>query len=313
MYEEHEHSDDDDSDIISQTLTVRKNPMAKNRNLDHLLTAKEEFHVAPINEKDSVTESMEFCKKPSCTDADIQCVVDLVNATICEARAIIDSDPRGLFCYKYTEMQPGRSRSTASAAVDVLITKHSLANSEEKPKTIATFNVYTESVTTTSAYGHHWLTIDEFQYSNITSQIRNFIGEWKLSPNTMCVVLSNTRRQEVPIKGTIYFVDAHFSRPTPRCPNPLAVAKVRFMVSVSNVMQRHYPVMVTYRFEGHNTLYYALGPRAFNSTTFQRFFIDTILHKKLSFYAEICECRHGTLEKPKHNVKPKTKKRSAVL
>jgi len=97
---------------------------------------------------------------------------------------------------------------------------------------------------------------------------------------------------------------------THRCPNPLAVAKVRFIITVSKVLLRHYPVMITYRFEGYNTLYYGLGERCLNSFSFQRFFIDTILHTKLTFFAAISECRHGTIEKPKHNIKSKHAKKS---
>ncbi|XP_017836217.1 uncharacterized protein LOC108595479 [Drosophila busckii] len=223
----------------------------------------------------SLMAAMELCKKPLCDDADLQCIIDMVIATICEAKKIVASDPRKLFCYKL-------------------------------PKNLNFFDFSVDAIgSSTSDFSRRWLQIGDFNYNNVISVIRDFIGQWQLSTDTKCVVLSNKRQHYIPMKGTIYFVDAHFSRPTPRCPNPLAVAKVRFIITVSDVLQRYYPVMITYRFEGYSTLFYALGEQTMSSYVFQRFYIDTILHTKLSFYAEICKCRHGTLENPRHNAKPK--------
>ncbi|XP_023168847.1 uncharacterized protein LOC111598042 [Drosophila hydei] len=237
---------------------------------------------AKLNQADELLRSVAQCNMPLGDDADMQVLYDVIDATICTAIKIIESDPRGLFCYKYPI-------TLLNFMNDVL--------GVNSPS----FNLSDGS----SDFVQQWLKISEFEYSNVLAVIRDFIGKWILSPHTKCVVLTNNRHHEVALKGTIYFVDAHFSRPTQRCPNPLAVAKVRFIITVSSIMQSYYPVMITYRFEGFRTLYYALGERAIPTNTFQRFYIDSILHSKLSFYAEICECRHGSVDKPKNNIQPK--------
>ncbi|XP_030563469.1 uncharacterized protein LOC115764512 [Drosophila novamexicana] len=252
------------------------------------LPSNEKVDGVHLPELDYLIESVANCQKPLCDDADLECVSNMVNATICEAIKIIESDPRGLFCYKYPK------------------TLYNVSDEFQYP---VTPSMGLSDIS--SDFVQQWLKIGEFEYNNVLAVIRDFIGKWQLSPKTKCVVLTNTRRHDVALKGTIYFVDAHFSRPTQRCPNPLAVAKVRFIITVSTVMQKYYPVMITYRFEGYRTLYYAVGDRALTLNTFQRFYIDTILHTKLSFYAEICECRHGTIDKPKNNVKSKNVKKTS--
>ncbi|KAM8713543.1 hypothetical protein ACLKA7_013807 [Drosophila subpalustris] len=243
------------------------------------------FDVIPIPDGDYLTESIANCNKPLCDDADLECILNMVSGTLCEALMIIQSDPRELFCYKYPE-NPS------------YVTNERSENLFGVPYGKSEYSMASEQV-------RNWMTIGEFDYSNMVSLIRDYISQWHLSPDTKCVVLTNTTRHDVPLKGSIYFIDAHFSRPSPRCPNPLAVAKVRFVITVSSVMQSYYPVMVTYRFEGYRTLYYTLGSRAIISNLFQRFYIDTILHTKLSFYAEICESRHGTIAQPKDIAKDK--------
>ncbi|XP_065719676.2 uncharacterized protein [Drosophila suzukii] len=262
----------------------------------------------PIANIPSIASFINLCNKPICDDADMQCIVDLVEGTICEALAIIKSDPRGLFCYKF----PKKGKLSSVSLVSSGYTDAAVANGEDDTSIT---NHYTGFLgvsldSGSSGLTRKMLTIGDFEYSNAIADIRDFVSRWELSPDTKCVVISNPIRHEVPIKGTILFVDAHFSRPTHRCPNPLAVAKVRFIITVSKVLLRHYPVMITYRFEGYNTLYYGLGERCLNSFSFQRFFIDTILHTKLTFFAAISECRHGTIEKPKHNIKSKHAKKS---
>ncbi|XP_017959359.1 uncharacterized protein LOC108653408 [Drosophila navojoa] len=232
-------------------------------------------------EADELMKSVAQCNMPLGDHADIQVVYDMIDATICAAIKIIESDPRGLFCYKY----PAEFYNY----FDMMGPNTPSMNLSEP----------------SSDFVQQWLKISDFEYSNVLAVIRDFIAKWHLSPNTKCVVLTNNRQHHVPLKGSIYFVDAHFSRPTQRCPNPLAVAKIRFIITVSSIMQSYYPVMITYRFEGFRTLYYAVGDRAIPTNTFQRFYIDTILHNKLSFYAEICECRHGTTDKPKNNIADK--------
>lgn len=243
------------------------------------------FKVIPLPDTGYLTESIANCNKPLCDDADLECILNMVKGTLCEAIMIIQSDPRQLFCYKYPE--------------DIsCVTNQKSENLFGSPIVRSEHSMASETV-------RNWITIGEFDYSNMISLIRDYITQWQLSPDTKCVVLTNPTRHDVPVKGTIYFIDANFSRPTPRCPNPLAVAKVRFVITVSSVMQSYYPVMITYRFEGYRTLYYALGSRAIILNTFQRFYIDTILHTKLSFFAEICESRHGTIANPKEIAKLK--------
>ncbi|EDV35606.1 uncharacterized protein Dana_GF12561 [Drosophila ananassae] len=256
----------------------------------------------PITNIPSLTKDLALCNKPLCDDADMQCIIDLINATVCEAVTIIESDPRGLFCYKMPgKVFSGVSISSGFPSVVVI----GAPDDEGQDPSTAHRTPHAGGNSESSGLVRNLLTIGNFDYANAISDIRDFISRWELSPDTKCVVISNPNNHVVPVKGTIYFVDAHFSRPTPRCPNPLAVAKVRFIVTVSKLMLPCYPVMVTYRFEGYNTLYYAVGERSLNSFTFQRFYIDTILHTKLSFFAAIAECRHGTLENPKDNVKTK--------
>ncbi|EDW89412.1 uncharacterized protein LOC6528658 [Drosophila yakuba] len=262
----------------------------------------------PIANIPSVSSFINQCNKPICDDADMQCIVDLIDGTICEALAIIESDPRGLFIYNFPKRQKMSSISMDSSA----FTDSVVANGEDDPSTTNHYmgGLGTSADSVSSGLARKMLTIGDFEYSNAIADIRDFVSRWELSPDTKCVVISNPIRHEVPKKGTILFVDAHFSRPTPRCPNPLAVAKVRFIISLSKILLKHYPVMITYRFEGYNTLYYGLGERCLNSFTFQRFYIDTILHTKLTFFAAISECRHGTIEKPKNNIKTKNTKKS---
>ncbi|XP_022225894.1 uncharacterized protein LOC111076401 [Drosophila obscura] len=258
--------------------------------------------VPPIAEVESIANAVAQCNKPVCDDADMQCIMDLVDSTLCEALTIVQSDPRGLFCYKLPDT-PKCAAAKVPTLVDIL------TNMEENGlATFATTVAVSDYGPSSGSSGllRKQTTIGTFEYSTVLSEIQDFIGQWQLSPDTKCAVLSNPIQHDIPIKGKIYFVDAHFSRPTPRCPNPLAVAKVRFIITVSKVLQKHYPVMITYRFEGYNTLYYAVGERSLSSLTFQRFYIDTILHTKLAFYAEVCECRHGTVEKPKKSKKGKT-------
>jgi len=241
--------------------------------------------VVPIPDAGYLTESIANCNKPLCDDADLECILDMVKGTLCEAIMIIQSDPRQLFCYNFPESIS-------------YVTNQKSQNLFGSPFARSEHSMASETV-------RNWITIGEFDYSNMISLIRDYITQWQLSPDTKCVVLTNTTRHDVPLKGTIYYIDANFSRPTPRCPNPLAVAKVRFVITVSSILQSYYPVMVTYRFEGYRTLYYALGSRSLTSNTFQRFYIDTILHTKLSFFAEICESRHGTIANPKEIAKSK--------
>ncbi|XP_005178730.1 uncharacterized protein LOC101888988 [Musca domestica] len=136
-----------------------------------------------------------------------------------------------------------------------------------------------------------WCLLSDFQFPAVVRQITQFIESWELTPATKFVVIARELGVEIPPFGKRYFVEAHFSKPTPKCPNPLAVAKVFFHVNVCDLLPRDYPVSVTYQFENHRSRYYALGWRKLNSNNFQRYFIDSVLHMKLAFYAELEECR----------------------
>ncbi|XP_073832117.1 uncharacterized protein [Musca autumnalis] len=136
-----------------------------------------------------------------------------------------------------------------------------------------------------------WCLLNDFNFPAVVRHITQFIESWELTPATKFVVIAQELSVDVPPFGKRYFVEAHFSKPTPKCPNPLAVAKVYFNVNVCQLLPQDYPVNVTYKFENHRSRYYAHGPRKLNSNNFQRYFIDTLLHMKLAFYAEMEECR----------------------
>lgn len=274
---------------LFESIQNEDSEMDKNNNVagsDSNEKIEEPMIPLPMQNFYKLEDAIKKCKKPLCDDDDIECIYNLINATLCEAIEIIESDPRGLFCYKYpTDSKNFTFQQEVIDAIAQMTNTSDLSHQGETDRL--------------------YMKIMDFEYSNVIPLIRDYISHWYLSPETKCVVLSNTKKHDVPLKGTIHFIDAHFSRPTPSCPNPLAVAKVRFIVTVSKIMQRYYPIMITYRFEGFRTLFYAVGERAIFSNRFQRYYIDTIVHTKLSFYAEICECRHGTIENPKVAEDPK--------
>lgn len=137
-----------------------------------------------------------------------------------------------------------------------------------------------------------WSCIANFEFSLVVRQINEFIQTWELGPATKFVVIALDKIENIKPFGERYFVEAHFSKPTPKCPNPLAVAKVYFEINVSHLLSKVYPVNVTYKFEGYKSQFYAMGKNKLSSKTFQRYYIDSILHMKLAFYAELCKCRN---------------------
>ena len=138
-----------------------------------------------------------------------------------------------------------------------------------------------------------WALIKNFEYALVVQQINEFIQTWELTPATKFVVIPREHKIEhVPPYGNRYFAEAHFSKPTPKCPNPLAVAKVYFYIHVSHLLPSDYPVNVTYKFEGYKTEFSTIGVHKIMANTFQNYFISSILHMKLSFYAKLCECRN---------------------
>lgn len=138
-----------------------------------------------------------------------------------------------------------------------------------------------------------WALIKNFKYDLVVHQIKEFIETWELTPATKFVILTKEHKIEhVPPYGDIYFAEAHFSKPTPKCPNPLAVAKVYFYIHVSHLLPSDYPVNVTYKFEGYKSKFRTFGEHKIVPNTFQNYFISSILHMKLAFYAKLCECRN---------------------
>lgn len=181
----------------------------------------------------------------------------VVDQAICMATALIHEDPDEVFLYKCPQPQQ---------------TADSDAESSEF-----------ESI--------EWMRIEDFMLGDALRQLREYISLWELSKATQFEIVPR-HEEHVHGRGVHYYVDSIFSKPTPKCPNPLAVAIVHFAIHVSHMLPPSHPIMVTYRFEGYKTTFYALGSRSLRSTSFQRFYIDTILHMKLSFYAEICEYAH---------------------
>ncbi|XP_028894701.1 uncharacterized protein LOC114803697 [Zeugodacus cucurbitae] len=145
-----------------------------------------------------------------------------------------------------------------------------------------------------------WVNIQDFSVNEIFQQVRDYIHLWNLSACTKFTLAVNDKATIIPRKGSRYYLDATFSKPTPACPNPLAVANVHFTAVVPAYLPKHYPVMVMYRFEGYSRQYHTHGRHEVRSKDFQRFFIDSILQRKLSFYSKIFECRHPHVKLRKH-------------
>ncbi|XP_017486020.1 PREDICTED: uncharacterized protein LOC108374554 [Rhagoletis zephyria] len=195
----------------------------------------------------------------------VQTLTNTVNATVNTAVQLILSDVGGEFFYP----NPRPRTKTTKVHHEFLS-----FDAEYKEKSI------------------DWVTIQDFSVNEIFTQVRDFINLWHLSDATKFTLGINDKSHIIPRKGTRYFLDAIFSKPTPVCPNPLAVAKVFFTVIVPQYLPKHYPIKVIYRFEGYSTHYHANGPREMRTKDFQRYFIDSILQRKLVFYAKIFECRH---------------------
>lgn len=137
-----------------------------------------------------------------------------------------------------------------------------------------------------------WITIQDFSVNEIFQQVRDYICLWNLSECTKFSLAINDKATIIPNKGSRYFLDATFSKPTPACPNPLAVANIHFTAILPAHLPKHYPVKVMYRFEGFRQQYHTHGRHEVRSKDFQRYFIDSILQTKLIFYSKIFECRH---------------------
>lgn len=215
------------------------------------------------------------------------------------AISMINDDVYEEFIYQY----PGdikRKYKTAQADKPLMSIKSRA--SKLILKTSSTTST-TES-TASDEYRNIWVSIENFNIKTVVNQIRDYINTWELGTLYRFVVMATEVPRVIKPYGVRWNVEAHFSKPTPRCPNPLAVAKVFFQVNVSFLLPSNYPVMVTYHFEGYKTMYYALGRRKLTSLIFQRYLLDSILHMKLTFYNHLWECRNPLSKVQKRKLTP---------
>ena len=277
-----------------------------------------------------ITESS--CKDTVCSPCNLSCLAEaLVKSALCTAVNLIESDPAEVFFYKRPkicepsvyvppELSQANLRTTPSNLVDPATTTDTDSiKPEEEKKEYNCFDdtdsadltppgddlyaddsfVQQDSSSTSRASSEKcmeeyidWLSAEDYSPPMIINQIGDFISKWELSPATKFVIVPRIELSISKNKGVRNFFDVHFSKPTPRCPNPLAVAVVHFTVHIPEMLPRQYPVMVTYKFQGYRTLFYASGRRCLHSLSFQRYFIDSILHMKLAFFFFFFECRH---------------------
>uniref|UniRef100_A0A1A9VCN5 Uncharacterized protein n=1 Tax=Glossina austeni TaxID=7395 RepID=A0A1A9VCN5_GLOAU len=209
----------------------------------------------------------------------------IVDAIIDRGVHLIESDVNNEFFYKnpyyipkhvdFKEKPAGKSISEHIGSSFDSSTDESEAEDEEE----VTFQ-------------QEWITIGNFDFVTAIHQLTAFVEKWELTPPTKFVVIAQEFAEEVKPFGHRYFAEIHFSKPTPKCPNPLATAKLNFHINICSYLPTFYPIMITYKFEGFKTMYYAVGERKLSSIKFQRYLIDSILHMKLAFYAELWDCRN---------------------
>ncbi|XP_014092338.2 uncharacterized protein [Bactrocera oleae] len=198
-------------------------------------------------------------------DEIVQVMQKVVNETVCTALQWILNDVTGEYFYPDPKIVPDTK--------------------EEYPDFLSFDAIYKEKCI-------NWVNIQDFSVNEIFQQVRDYIYLWNLSECTKFTLALNDKATIVPNKGSRYFLDATFSKPTPACPNPLAVANVHFTAIVPAHLPKNYPVKVMYRFEGYRRQYHTYGRHEVRSKDFQRYFIDSILQTKLIFYSKIFECRH---------------------
>nr|XP_013100992.1 unnamed protein product [Stomoxys calcitrans] len=229
----------------------------------------------------------ESLKKPP---LNVEAIFGTVDAITQKAAALINADTQEEFLYKNPN---GWKRHSLQKDA-------SLLNQE--------FNDFDSDITTSSSLISSdflakplepWALLEAFHFPDVVRQITQFIETWELTPATKFVVIAQEKSLKMPPFGERYFVEVHFSKPTPKCPNPLARAKSYFQINVSCLLPRDYPVNVTYRFEGYSSCFYALGPKKMSSNKFQRFLIDTIIHMKLAFYAQLEKCERLEVKQEK--------------
>ncbi|XP_061400813.1 uncharacterized protein LOC133336547 [Musca vetustissima] len=233
------------------------------------------------------SELKELAKPPP---LDIEGLAVILEDIVQTAAGYINADPDGEFLYKNPN---GWKRNSKKTKLENEINDNS-SDSFTMPSTSSS----SSSDASSRMPQEPWCLLQDFNFPSVVRQITQFIENWELTPATKFVVIAQEMSAEIPPFGKRYFVEAHFSKPTPQCPNPLAIAKVFFHINVCDLLPRDYPINVIYQFENHRGRYYALGAKKLNSNNFQKYFIDTLLHMKLAFYAELEECRqvHGVKE-----------------
>ncbi|XP_075156263.1 uncharacterized protein LOC142229581 [Haematobia irritans] len=219
------------------------------------------------------TALKELTKQPS---PDIKALTRDLEEIIQNAADIINSDKKEEFLYKNPygwQKNCMQNREPTNHKADEDSSEDSYVNSSSSETSVKSLEP--------------WPLLKDFDYHSVLRQITQFIESWELSRATKFVLIPQEEAIQMPPFGERYLVEVHFSKPTPKCPNPLAVAKVFFHINVCQLLPQDYPINVTYTFEGYNSRFYVLGPRQMKSHRFQRYFIDTILHMKLAFYTQL--------------------------
>uniref|UniRef100_A0A1A9WZC8 Uncharacterized protein n=1 Tax=Glossina brevipalpis TaxID=37001 RepID=A0A1A9WZC8_9MUSC len=215
----------------------------------------------------------------------------VVDSIIDRGVQLIESDVNHVFFYKnpYNIQKPDETKKKP-----LLITEQTSSSWESSSEE--------SEQQEEEGFDEQWIKIGDFDFVKAVHQLTAFVENWELTPATKFVVIAREYAEEIKPFGHRYFAKIHFSKPTPKCPNPLAVAKLYFHMNICSYLPPFYPIMITYKFEGFKTMYYAVGERKLSSTKFQRYLIDSILHMKLAFYAELWDCRNPLtpLEKRQH-------------
>lgn len=212
-------------------------------------------------------------------------IKNIVDAIIDRGVRLIESDVKHEFFYKnpyYIPKHADVKEKLAGKSISEQISSSLESSSDESE----------EEDEEEDTFEGQWITIGNFDFVTAIRQLTAFVEKWELTPATKFVVIAQEFAEEIKPFGHRYFAEMHFSKPTPKCPNPLAVAKLNFHINVCSYLPPFYPIMITYKFEGFKTMYYAVGERKLSSNKFQRYLIDSILHMKLAFYAELWDCRN---------------------
>ncbi|XP_036338533.1 uncharacterized protein LOC118748266 [Rhagoletis pomonella] len=237
----------------------------------------------PLASSTAPTEEIQ-CKQHAAASAIARVTV---SKAIDEAVAWILSDPSECFLYKFPrecEQRPNTNNRLQLAQIAALETYGASTSAKERRSSV-------RAVTKSNVRRRiDWLRIDEVSLHRVVQLVYDYLSLWRLTPNTQYLVRLEKNALCEESQGRSYCLSALFTR-QPQCDlehcRPLAMAQVNFKVHVSHLLPKFYPVMMTYRFENCNTVYYALGHRRMRRLDFQRFFIDMALETKFGFYAQL--------------------------